>query len=83
VYCNGGAEWSKGGDGEEEKDGDAAAALPHAAAPVGTPSAYSCGGVEKRKACEEDAAAMFAHSMAPVEAPSAAAGLYGEWQGYR
>jgi hypothetical protein len=32
VYCCGGAEEFKGGDGEE-KDGDAAAALPHAVAP--------------------------------------------------
>ena len=32
MYCYGGAEESKGGDGEEEKDGDAAAAMPHAVA---------------------------------------------------
>jgi hypothetical protein len=30
----------KGGDGEEEEDVDAAAALPHAAAPVGAPSVH-------------------------------------------
>jgi hypothetical protein len=38
LYCCGGAEKSKGGDGEEEKDGDAAAELPYAVAPVGAPS---------------------------------------------
>jgi hypothetical protein len=27
MYCYGGAKGSKGGDGEEEKDGDAAAAF--------------------------------------------------------
>jgi hypothetical protein len=58
-YCCGGAEEStggdgdaaatmahavKGGDGEEEEDVDAAAALPHAVAPVGAPSLYCCGG---------------------------------------
>jgi hypothetical protein len=31
AYCYGGTE---GGEGEEEKDGDAAAALPHAVAPL-------------------------------------------------
>jgi hypothetical protein len=34
----------KGGDGEEEEDVDAAAALLHAVVPVGAPSAYCCGG---------------------------------------
>jgi hypothetical protein len=32
-------EKAKGGDGEEEEDGDTAAALPHAVVPVGAPSA--------------------------------------------
>jgi hypothetical protein len=68
-----------GGDGEEEENVDAAAALPHAVAPVGAPSVYSCGGAEERKGCDGDAAATFAHAVAPVGAPSAAAaGLYGE-----
>jgi hypothetical protein len=52
VYCCGGAEKSKGGDGEEEKDGNAAATVSQAVATVESPSA-------------------------------AAAGLYGEWRGYR
>ena len=34
VYSCGDAMESKGGDGEEEEGGDAAAALPHAVAPV-------------------------------------------------
>jgi hypothetical protein len=34
----------KGGDGEEEENVDAAAALPHAVAPVRAPSLYCCGG---------------------------------------
>jgi hypothetical protein len=34
----------KGGDGEEEEEVDAAAALPHAVAPVGAPDVYCCGG---------------------------------------
>jgi hypothetical protein len=34
----------KEGGGEEEEDVDAAAALPHAVAPVGAPSVYCCGG---------------------------------------
>jgi hypothetical protein len=59
VYCCGGAEESKGGDGEEAKDGDAIAALPHAVAPAGTPSVYSCGGAEERKGCDGDKAATF------------------------
>jgi hypothetical protein len=71
------------GGGAEEKDGDAAVALPHAAAPVGAPNVYSCGGAEERRGCDGDAAATFAHAVAPVGAPSAAAaGLYGEWRGY-
>ena len=79
----------KGGNGEEEEDVDAAAALPHAVAPVGAPSVYCCGG-ERSVYCyggaEEskggDAATTFAHAVAPVRVPSAAAvGLYGEWQG--
>jgi hypothetical protein len=83
VYCRDGAEEPKGGDGEEEKDGDAAAALPHAVAPVGAPTAHSCGGAEERKGCDGDAAATFAHAVVLVGAPSAAAaGLYGEWRGY-
>jgi hypothetical protein len=48
VYCSGGAEKSKGDDGEEEMGGVAAAALPHAVAPVEAPSAYSFGGAEER-----------------------------------
>ena len=48
AYCCGGAEESKGGDGKEEKDGDATAALPDAEAPVGAPSVHSCGGAEER-----------------------------------
>jgi hypothetical protein len=57
VYCCCGAEESKEGDGEEEKNGDVAAALPHAVAPVGVPSAYSCGGSDETKRCDSDAAA--------------------------
>jgi hypothetical protein len=57
VYSCGGAEESKvGGDRQDEKDGDAAAALPHAVAPVGAPGVYSC--------------AALPHAVAPVEAPS-------------
>jgi|AntAceMinimDraft_5_1070358.scaffolds.fasta_scaffold158790_1 hypothetical protein len=59
IYCCGGAEEPKegdgdaaatvahavkGGDGEDKEDVDAAAALPHAVAPVGAPSVYCCGG---------------------------------------
>jgi hypothetical protein len=62
MYCFGGAEESmgddgnaaatvayavKGGDGEEEADLDAAAALPHAVALVGAPCVYCCGGAEE------------------------------------
>jgi hypothetical protein len=61
VYCFGGAKESKGGDGEEEKDGDAAAALLHAVAPIGAPSVYSCGSAEETKGCDGSAAATFAH----------------------
>jgi hypothetical protein len=58
MYCCGGAEESKGGygdtaaavahvvkggDGEEEEDVGTAAALPHAVAPVGAPSAAAAG----------------------------------------
>jgi hypothetical protein len=84
TCCYGGAEGNKGGDGEEEKDVDLTAALPHAVAPVGAPSVRSCGGTEERKGCDGDAAATFAHAVALVGAPSAAAaGLYGEPRGYR
>jgi hypothetical protein len=44
ALCCGGAEESKGGNGEEEEDCDAAAAFPYAVAPVGAPSVYCCGG---------------------------------------
>jgi hypothetical protein len=59
VYCCGGAEESTGGDGdaaatvvhgvkgsngEDEEGVDAAAALPHAVAPVGAPSVCGYGG---------------------------------------
>ena len=73
----------KGGDGEKEEDGDAAAASPHAVAPVGAPSVHSCGGAEERKRCDGDAVTSFAHAVAPVGAPGAAAvGLYGEGRSY-
>jgi hypothetical protein len=42
---------AKGGDGENEEDVDAAAALPHAVAPVGAPSAYCCGGERSVYSC--------------------------------
>ena len=42
--------------GDSGEDVDAAAALPHAVAPVGAPSVCSCGGAEKRKGCDGDAA---------------------------
>jgi hypothetical protein len=88
MYCCCGAEESKegdgdaaatearvlkGGDGEVEEDADRAAALPHAVAPLGAPSVYSCGGAEKRKGCDCDAAANFSYAVVPVRAPSAAA----------
>ena len=63
----------KGGDGEEAENVDAAAALPHAVAPVGALSMYSCGGAEERLGYDGDAAATFSHAVAPVGAPSAAA----------
>jgi hypothetical protein len=59
VYCCGGAEESKGGegdaadtvaqavqggDGEEKEDVLAASAFPNAVAPVGAPSVSCCGG---------------------------------------
>jgi hypothetical protein len=83
----------KGGDGEEEEDVDAAAALPHAVAPVEAPSVYCCDG-ERSLYCysgaeeymgsdgeekkDGDAAAELLHAVAPVERPSAAAvGLCG------
>ena len=59
MYCGGGAEELKGGsgdaaatvahavkgcNGEEEENVDAAAALPHAVAPVAEPCVYCCGG---------------------------------------
>jgi len=52
-------------------------------APVGVPSAYSCGGAEERNGCDGNAAATCAHAVAPVGTPSAAeAGLYGELRRY-
>jgi hypothetical protein len=77
VYCYGGAEEFKGGDEEKEKDGDAAAALPHAVTPAGAPGVYSCGGAEERKGCDGDVAATRAHAVAPLGAPSAAAAGHG------
>jgi hypothetical protein len=77
-YYYGGADAYKRGDGEEEKSGDVAAALPHAVALVEAPIAYWCGGAEERRGCGDDTAAMFTHAVAPVEALSAAtAGLHG------
>ena len=74
---------AKVGDGEEKEDAAAAAALPHAVAPAGAPSVYSCGGAEERKGRDGDVAATLKHAVAPVEAPNvAAAGLYGKWRGY-
>jgi hypothetical protein len=66
MFCCGGAEVSKGGDGdaaatvanavkggggEEEEGFDAAAALPHAVAPVEAPSVYCCGGERSAYCC--------------------------------
>ena len=66
MYCCGGAEESKGGEGDaadtvaqavkggdgEEKEGVfPASALPHAVAPVGAPSAYCCGGERSVYCC--------------------------------
>jgi hypothetical protein len=79
VYCFGGAKDSQEGNGKKEKNGDAAAALLHAVAPVGAPSVCTCGGAKERKGCESDAASTLAHAVAPVGMPSAAAArLYGE-----
>jgi hypothetical protein len=73
----------KGGNEEDKKGVFAAAALPHAVAPVGAPSMYSCGGAEEKKGCDGDAAATFAHAVTPVGAQSVTvAGPYGEWRGY-
>jgi hypothetical protein len=70
----------KGGDGEGEWDADAAAVLPHAVVPEGTPSAYYCGG-ERSVYCYGGAEEPKA--VTPVGAPSAAAaGLYGEGRIY-
>jgi hypothetical protein len=41
----------KEGDGDEEEDVDAAAALLHAVAPVGAPSAYCFGGERSVYCC--------------------------------
>jgi hypothetical protein len=75
----------KKGDGEEEEDVDAAAALPHAVGPLRAPSVCCCGG-ERSAYCyggamesqggdgeeEKDGneAAAMAHAVAPVGAPS-------------
>ena len=70
----------KGGDGEEEEDADAAAALPHAVAPVGAPSVYCCDGAEESKGGDRevekdnDAGAALPHAVAPVGAPSVCGG---------
>ena len=89
---------AKEGDGEEEEDAGAAVELPHAAAPVGAPNVYCCGG-ERSMSCyggaEESkggdgekekggvASAALPRAMVPVGAPSAAsARLYGEWRCY-
>ena len=63
AYCFGGAEEFKGGDGKVEKDGDAAAELPHAVASVGAPSVYSCGGADESTEGDGDAAATVAHAV--------------------
>jgi hypothetical protein len=75
----------KEGDGEEEEDVNAAAALPHAVAPVRAPivyccggerSVYCCGGAEESKGGDReeekdgDEAAVLPHAAAPVRAPS-------------
>jgi hypothetical protein len=66
----------KGGDGEEEMDVNAAAALPCAVAPVGAPNVYYFGGAEGSKGSDGqedndgDAAAAFPHAVAPMGAPS-------------
>jgi hypothetical protein len=77
---------AKGGDNEEEEGADAAAAFPHAVAPVGAPSMYCgggersnyfCGGAEEPEGSgdgEEEkngvAAAALPHAVAPVVGPS-------------
>ena len=101
MYCFDGAKEFKGFDGAAaatvapavmECDGEmkggagAAAALPHAVAPVGAPSAYCCGGERSAYCCggeeesevgdreeekDGDAAAALPHAVAPVGAPSA------------
>jgi hypothetical protein len=75
----------KGGDGEEEEDGDQAAVLLRAVAPVGSPSVYCCGGERSAYCCggaeeskggngeeekDGDAAAALPHAVAPARAPS-------------
>jgi hypothetical protein len=75
----------KGGDGKEEGNVNAAAALPHAVAPVGALSVYFCGGERSVYSCvgaeeskggdgemekDSDAAAALPHAVAPVGAPS-------------
>jgi hypothetical protein len=76
----------KGCDGEKEEGVDAAAALPHAVAPVRAPSVYCCGGELSVYCCcgaeesqggdgEEkrggDAYAVLQHAVVPMRAPSA------------
>jgi hypothetical protein len=51
----------KGGDGEDEEDADAAAALPHAVAPVEAPSAYYCGGERSVYCCGDAEVSMGDH----------------------
>jgi hypothetical protein len=51
AICYGGTEESKGGNGEEEKDGDAAFALPKAVAPVRALCAYCCGSERSVHCC--------------------------------
>jgi hypothetical protein len=41
----------KGGDGEKKEDADAAAALPHAVAPVRAPRVYCCCGEKSVYCC--------------------------------
>jgi hypothetical protein len=75
----------KGCDCEEEEDVYVAAALPHAMAPVGAPSAHCCGGERSAYCCsgaeeskggdgeeekDGDAAAALPHTVEPVGAPS-------------
>jgi hypothetical protein len=110
IYCCGCAEESKGGDGdaaataahavkkgdvEEEEYADAAAALPHAVAPVGAPSVccyggkrsvYCCGGAEESKGGggeeekDGDVASASPHAMAPVEALSVYLRRWRPWE---